>query len=175
MKTLTHATVLGLAGTLLAACDEKPSDGPPTIRLGDSVCVQCNMIISDERYATATIADGPRGPEPRLFDDFNCQVNYEIENPDEDVHARWSHDRDTSEWLRTSEAHFVMSPQLRTPMASNIAAFATKEAAETAKNEFSGELMTFDVAWKRLGFSGACCEMSECSDDSDKEGANNAP
>jgi len=115
------------------------------------------MIISDERWATATMVEGPRGPEARLFDDFNCQVNFEVENPDATILARWSRSHATREWIRTEGAHFLISPNLRTPMASHIAAFASHAEAYRAQQELTGDVVAFDVAWKRLGFAGACC------------------
>jgi len=143
---------------LLVGCSEQAADAPPAVRLGDSVCDQCNMIISDERWATATVVEGPRGPEARLFDDFNCQVNYEIEHPDAEVLARWSHSHTTHDWIRTESAHFLMSPNLRTPMGSKAAAFASAAEAEAAETELDGDVMLFEVAWSRLGFTGACCD-----------------
>lgn len=153
----------------LAACDPQGADGPPEVRLGDSVCDQCNMIISDERWATATIVDGLRGPEPRLFDDFNCQVNYESEHPDAAIFARWAHDFDTRAWVRAEEARFLMSPALRSPMGSKIAVFATQRAAEDAEDQLSGDLMTFDVAWRRLGHASATCHNDTTEADSPTE------
>lgn len=153
----TSLSVLALAASLAAipGCEQQAADGPPAVRLGDSVCDQCNMIISDERWATATIVEGARGPEPLLFDDFNCQVNHEAEHPDRTIVARWSHDHATLEWLRTDQARFLMSPGLRTPMGSKTAAFASEAAAEAAKAEFDGDVMTFDTAWRHLGSAGA--------------------
>jgi len=175
MKTLLSLAALTALLAPLAGCDKQALDGPPTVRLGDSVCEQCNMIISDERWATATIVEGPRGPRALLFDDFNCQVNHEVEHTDLDVLARWSHSHATGEWVRTDAAHFLMSPDLRTPMASGVAAFATREEAEAARAELTGDLMTFDVAWKRLGFAGACCHAGENESETHSTGGHDAP
>ena len=141
----------------LAGCNPEAADGPPEVRLGDSVCDQCNMIISAPRWAPATIVRGPRGPEARLFDDFNCQVNYEVEHPDQKIITRWSRSYTDSAWIRTRDACFLASPELRTPMASGHAAFATRAQAEAARSEINGDVVDFAVAWKRLGFAGACC------------------
>ena len=160
---MTLGAWLIFALALFTGCEKQSVDAPPNIRIGDSVCDECNMIISDERWATATIVEGPRGPEPRLFDDFNCQVNYEVENPDLVVLGRWSHTHDSQQWLRTEDASFLMSLNLRTPMASNVAAFGSMSEANAAQAELAGDVMSFDVAWKRLGFAGACCH-SDTSD-----------
>lgn len=155
MRWLIPAIGVPAAILMIPGCERQTADAPPSVRLGDSVCAECNMIISDERWATATVVEGPRGPEPRLFDDFSCQVNHEVEHPDLMIVARWSHSHATSEWVRTEEASFLMSPNLRTPMGSGVAAFASMSELETATAELTGEVMTFDVAWKRLGSAGA--------------------
>ncbi|MEQ9617113.1 MAG: nitrous oxide reductase accessory protein NosL [Phycisphaerales bacterium] len=153
-----------VAPLALVGCAEPDPDAPPTVLLGDSVCVQCNMIISDERWATATVVEGPRGPEPLLFDDFNCQVNYEAEHPDRVVLTRWSRCHSSGEWMRTEDAHFLMSPNLRTPMGSMTAAFETEDAAGRTRSQLEGDVMTFEIAWKRLGFPGACCDAEDCDE-----------
>ena len=51
--------------------------GPPSIRYGDSLCVECGMIVSAERFTAAIIIEGDRGNEPLLFDNFNCQMIFE--------------------------------------------------------------------------------------------------
>jgi nitrous oxide reductase accessory protein NosL len=160
--------VTGLA-CMLAGCDAPSADGPPEIRLGDSVCDECNMIISDQRWATATVVEGPRGPEPLLFDDFNCQVNHEVEHPELVVLARWSFSHATSEPVRTEDAMFLMSPNLRTPMGSKAAAFSSSSEAQAAQAELTGDVMAFDVAWKRFGFAGACCHTEEATSDSKED------
>lgn len=176
MNTLRLTGVGGAMLLLFSGCNKQATDTPPVVRLGDSVCEECNMIISDERWATATIVEGPRGAEPRLFDDFNCQVNYEIANPDLTILGRWSHSHTTRKWIRTGDAHFLMSPGLRTPMASSIAAFASESEAEAAKGDLAGDVMSFEVAWKRLGRAGACCHVDKTEDaDSPKQERPDAP
>lgn len=135
---------------LSAGCDRGASDGPPDVRLGDSVCVHCNMIISDERWATATMIRGPRGPEPLLFDDFNCQAQYEAAHAEVPVLTRWSHSYRDGRWLRTADATFILSPNLRTPMGSCLAALPTRDDAETLRADLTGEILSFPEAWRHL-------------------------
>ncbi len=161
-------TLACVAAGLLLGCQPDSADGPPTVRLGESVCDECNMIISDDRWATATIFEGERGPEARLFDDFNCQVNFELQHEELKVITRWSHGYADSAWIRTHEASFVASPALRTPMASGYAAFATKAQAEAFRAEATGDLLDFATAWKRLDLAGACCRDTDAEESKDK-------
>lgn len=152
MNTTTLLGSLALAGlfTILAGCGGQPADGPPAVQIGDTLCDECNMIISDDRFVTSAIIDSPRGAEARLFDDFICQVNYESERPDLRVLGRWSRNYNTSEWLETETAVFVMSPQLRTPMASQAAAVETMDEAERLQATVEGDIVHFETAWTRL-------------------------
>lgn len=134
----------------LSSCDRPSSDTPPTIALGQDVCDHCNMIISDERFATATIVQGPRGPEPLLFDDFNCQAQHESINNDLPILARWSHDHATGAWFRTESGSFLHGPGVRAPMGSKIAAFASRDAAQHAHASTPGQILTFEQAWELL-------------------------
>ncbi|GAB4386544.1 MAG: hypothetical protein Kow0022_15900 [Phycisphaerales bacterium] len=141
-----------VVGAVLIAtgCGRPQPDRPPAVRLDDSVCDQCGMIISDVRWATSTIIRGERGPEARLFDDFNCQVNYEQDHPDLPVLARWSHDHATQEWMKTDQAVFLVAPALRTPMGSHAAAFGNRSDADSAASTHPGTIMTFEQVWAHL-------------------------
>lgn len=144
------AITTGSIAMLLAGCGGADPDRPPEVRIGDSVCAECNMIISDERWATVTVIEGPRGPTPLLFDDYNCQVNHETRNPDMTILTRWSHSHASGEWIRTNDAVFLASPQLRSPMGSGVAAYADRDEAAGSQSELGGELMGPDEAWERL-------------------------
>jgi nitrous oxide reductase accessory protein NosL len=136
------------AALSLTACS-RDDDGPPTIRLGDSPCTYCNMIISDERFATATVIESDRGPEPLLFDDFICQLDYEKAHPDLTIVTRWSHDYNTREWFPAADAFFVRSEKILAPMASHLAAFESKEDADKFAKEVEGETVGFESVWQR--------------------------
>lgn len=150
MKRTTALLIIALA-IAMVACDRNDALGPPAIRLGEDVCVECNMIISDRRWATATIVQGSRGPQARLFDDFNCQANYELGHGEESILARWSHDHASGQWIRTEAANFLITDTMRTPMGSRMAAFRDLSEAMDAKTQTPGEVADFLTAWKHLG------------------------
>lgn len=148
---IAAAAALAAAAAMLPGCDSGSAEGPPSIQIGEAVCDQCNMIISDERWATATVVQGPRGPEPRLFDDYNCQVNYEAEHTDDEILERWSHDGASGAWFKSEEGSYLISPSLRTPMGSNAMGFETRQAALDAQAVHGGDVVAFESAWERLG------------------------
>ncbi len=140
--------LLAVAALWLAGCAGESPDQPPTVFLGESVCAHCNMIISDERFASATVVRGPRGPEAYLFDDFNCQMDYERSHPDAEIVSRWAHDYETGTWFHPDEGWFVRSDELVTPMGSQMALFRSEEAARNLAQKMGGEVLAFQDAWK---------------------------
>lgn len=153
--------ILALGAAVLVApmggCDRETPDATPAIALGEDVCNECGMIISDERFAAATIVEGPRGPEPRLFDDYNCQINYDITHPDDRIVTRWAHDYADATWVPTEHAWFVHSPALHTPMGSQTAAYKAHDAAEQAASELGGDLLDFDHYQRTMMLNGGDC------------------
>ena len=145
---LKQLSLVGISACfILQGCGETDPDAPPKIKLGDSVCIECGMIVSDERYGTATMIEGERGVEPLIFDDFNCQKNFELKHEDLVVVTRWSRDRDSLEWFHTQDGWFVHSPKIQTPMASNMAAFNLRESAEQFAQEQEADLKDFTASW----------------------------
>lgn len=137
--------LLSVSVVLLAGCGETDPDAPPEILLGDSVCIECGMIVSDERFGTATIIEGDRGSQVLVFDDFNCQRNYERSHPELGVITRWSRDYQSLAWFHTENGYLVQSAAIRTPMASNVAAFVTREDAEAFATSTTGEVIRYDT------------------------------
>jgi len=137
--------VVAGAGSVLVSCSGPPPDGPPVIVVGEDVCASCDMIISDERFACASVAETDRGPSPRLFDDLNCQITYERAHPDEHFLYRWVHDYSGGGWIPAEDAFYVRADALRTPMASGTAAFASREDARALVDSLGeGEIIRDD-------------------------------
>lgn len=142
MNSLT-VSMLSAAIVLLGGCGETDPDAPPQIMLGDSTCIECGMIVSDERFGTATIVEGDRGSRALIFDDFNCQKNFELKHTELEIITRWSRDYETLEWFHTDEGWFVASIQIRTPMASNIAGFDSIERARAFAEPLGAEVIRY--------------------------------
>lgn len=115
---------LSLALVLLAACGV--ADGPPEIALDRTACDHCGMLISELGYAAAFKMPG----EPaRVFDDIGCMLDELRGLPVGERTALWFHAYDADTWLTPETAVFVRSPELRTPMAGGVVAFASAEEA----------------------------------------------
>lgn len=136
--------------TAILGCNRADPLSPPQILIGDSICAECGMIISDERFATATLYPSSRGADAMLFDDFNCQRRYEASLTHPSPSKRWSHDHATLEWFETDNAYFVVSDQLRTPMGSGVAGFASKASATQFAQSVNGVVHAFTETWNML-------------------------
>lgn len=140
IKRLTLLVIILLAA-VLAGCQSEPAlDQPPEIVYGEDVCDQCNMIISEPRFAAAYyLPDGTA----RLFDDIGNMGLYHAQHH-EDVATFWVHDYDTEEWLDARQAFFVRSDMLRTPMGHGVVAFADRANADALAAEHEAMVMSFE-------------------------------
>ena len=133
---------------LLAACGGAESyDEPPEIIYGQDVCSNCNMIISEENYASAYwTAEG----EARRFDDMGEMLAYIQSSPEERA-STWVHDVNTAAWLRAEDAWIVMNAGLMTPMGTGIVAVGNEEDARALAFDQDGAMvLTFAELMDKL-------------------------
>ena len=138
-RTFLLAALAALpAAALLSGCGKQTgASGPPEIKYGRQVCLQCGMIISDVRYAYLG-SDG----DPRCFDDIGCLVAYR-QTRAEPTTAVWVHDFTSKEWLAAEAATYVRSRQIATPMGYGLAAVAGEAAAGALAAAKAGEVLTW--------------------------------
>ena len=124
MKT----AAIALASALLAAACAARQVGPPEIALDRSACSHCGMLISERTYAAALRTSDGR---EQVFDDIGCLLA--VMRAQSPAGARvWVHDAAAGGWIDGASAVFVTSPELRTPMAGRLVAFAGRDAAQRA-------------------------------------------
>lgn len=148
LKFAFVALMLGLV--VLSGCRQAVDiSQPPEINYGQDVCDNCNMLISEEKFASAYwTADG----EARRFDDLGEMLSYMQANSEE-IASVWVHDVNSAEWLPAEDAYFVMDSGLTTPMGTGIVACASEaEAQALAYGQDMATIMTFDEV---LSMSGA--------------------
>lgn len=148
MKKGAVFLLLALFLVLLPACGGSESlDEPPEILYGQDVCSNCNMIISEENFASAYwTADG----EARRFDDMGEMLAYIQSNPEE-IASTWVHDMNTAEWLRAEEAWIVMNAGVATPMGTGIVAVATEDDARALAFDQEGAMvMTYGELMEKV-------------------------
>ena len=137
--TLLAVAVLLLAGLATGCGDTAEANGPPEISYGRDICIECNMIISEPRFAAAyRLDDG----EPKSFDGIGELVKHgQTQDELSRIAFAWVHDYNTEDWILVEEAFFVAGREIVTPMGHGIVAFTTEESAAAFAAEHGGEVM----------------------------------
>ena len=127
--------ILALAGS--AACGMK-AGGPPEIRVDRTACSHCGMLISEPAYAAAY-----RAPDSdfRLFDDIKCLLDAAQKEPRADALRFWFHDAASAVWIDGTDAVFVSSPSLRTPMGGGLVAYRDRAVAREGAARHQGSVI----------------------------------
>lgn len=127
---------------LLAACSQSNSEPqPPDMAYGRDLCEACGMIISEAKFAAATVTiDG----KPHKFDDAGEMFTFHTKHTELQVRAWFVHDYNSQKWIPAPTAFYVMSKEIQSPMGAGIAAFADKSTAETFAARFNVKVLTFD-------------------------------
>ena len=125
-----HSRLIGLVlalAVVAGACATAEAAGPPDIKYGRDICIQCGMIVSEARFAAAyTTPDG----EKLAFDDTGDLLLYQRSTGDPiDPHEAWVHDYETELWVRGEEAYFVHTDEVTSPMGFGILCFSDEGRA----------------------------------------------
>lgn len=150
-----HASI-ALLLPLLASCSRPPLSGPPELRLGREECMECGMLIAEDRFSCASIIEQDDDRFYVFFDDVGCLLDYEHEKGKAiGVIERYVHDSDTKQWVDAQKACFILADheRLRTPMGSGIAAFADSTSCASQAKDYGvstlpfADLVTARRAW----------------------------
>ncbi len=135
------AWLLALLAVLAAGCEAADASGPPEIVYGRDICVECNMIISEARFATAyRLADGT----DKKFDDLGDMVIH-LEKTGDQPTDTWVHDYLTESWVEAGAAYFVPTRSVASPMGHSILSFADKAEAQAFAADVGGEVIDWQT------------------------------
>jgi copper chaperone NosL len=134
--------VVGLlaAAFAMSACGEPE---PRALAYGSESCAHCHMGLADESHgAELLLRTGKAYP----FDSVECLVGYLIQNDaDPAIHSLWVTDfSDPGTLIRATEAHYLQSAVLDSPMGLGLTAFARPEDRDGAVNAFGGTAMNWE-------------------------------
>lgn len=122
----------------LVACT---STEPVPFKIGKDVCDHCKMTIMSNNYGLELLNDKGKAFK---FDDISCGVQYRKAHSSES-YKTYALDHKSGAFVETSMAFFLKSDKNRTPMNSNIVAFASKADAEKLQKSKGGELITWEA------------------------------
>lgn len=139
-RTASLAALLATIGAT-TGCGPEPTLDAPEVHYGMAVCEVCGMIVSDERYAAAIVMIEDGRSRFVVLDDIGELFDFQPASGTE--FRRYVNDQRTLEWVEATEATYLVSDNLKTPMATGVAAFASRQAAAEVLSEFGGSLVSF--------------------------------
>jgi copper chaperone NosL len=140
------SAVSSLPLLLLLSCTAKTEP----FTYGKDNCYFCKMGIVDPKYGGEVVT---KKSKVYKFDDFVCMVRFLQSNvlKEEEVAKKVVINFEKeNDFLDVNKTIFWVSPELRSPMGSNAAAFATAQAAEKARSGKDGQLFSWDELYKKI-------------------------
>lgn len=127
--------LVGMAGAVIAlGCSTKPEP----LNYGTDACYSCKMTLADNRFGAELVT---KKGKVYKFDDLNCMLQFyhsgEID-PNDFAHKLIINYESPETLLNADEAFYVKSGEIRSPMASELAAFETYDKAIAFKKKYGG-------------------------------------
>ncbi len=144
----TQAQVLAvLLLPFLASCTQ---NGPPEIAFSRAECASCRMNVVDRQFAAAIVTKKGR---TYAFDSPECMVQHVADGAiaETEVAGWWVCDHaHPGTLIDATGAFYLASPELRSPMNGNVAAFASEQDREHTAATFPGEELDWSGTRARL-------------------------
>ena len=118
----------------LVAC----SADPEPLAYGTDACHTCKMTLMDKKFGAELVTQ--KGKVYK-FDDVNCMLNFY--NAPDNQSEQFKHKlvvdfMQPGKLIPASDAFFVKSSEIKSPMASQIAAFESEDSMKKKKDEWDG-------------------------------------
>jgi copper chaperone NosL len=133
MRKLALA-IAACAFAVLTSCSTEPEP----LNYGEDACYFCKMTLMDRKFGAELVTS--KGKIYK-FDDLNCFINFYNSGFEEveDLKYKLVIDYANPEkFLNASEAFYLKSSAIRSPMNSELAAFQNKPALDKFKKELKG-------------------------------------
>lgn len=145
-RLATFTTPLLLISVFTFACSVKTEP----FNYGKDNCYFCKMGIVDPKFGGEIVT---KKSKVYKFDDVICMARYlqAGDLKEEEIAKKVVINFEkNNEFLEVDKVTFWISPELRSPMGSNAAAFNSHQAAEKAKAGKEGQLLSWDELYKRI-------------------------
>jgi copper chaperone NosL len=131
---------------LMISCSAKTEP----FNYGQDNCYFCKMGIIDPKYGGEVVT---KKSKVYKFDDLVCMVRFLQSGTltEKEIAKKVIINFEKgNDFLDVSKAVFWASPELKSPMGSNTAAFASKQAAEKASAGKEGSILSWDELYKKM-------------------------
>jgi len=138
MKPLTSILTL----IIFVSCSVQPEP----LHFGKDGCHSCKMTLMDSKFGAEIVT---KKGKVYKFDDLNCMANFMNSNaePADNIAQYLVIDFSNPEKLiDATQAYYVQSEQIKSPMASRVAAFEKEQDLTTHNKEWNGKTLR----WKEL-------------------------
>ena len=138
IKATTATTLAILLALFIAGCKHKPE----SIAAGKDDCAECKMTIMDPRFAAEILT---KKGKVYKFDDVHCIALFMKKRGVEmgDIHQTlFVNYNNPTEFIKVSNAEFVVSSQLKTPMNGNAVALKSRQEAQQLSSGIEGSKIT---------------------------------
>lgn len=130
--------LFGFIGLIFNGCNISPE----TINYGSDGCHYCSMTIVDRQHAAQFITKKGKAFK---FDASECMLNHLKEVDNSEVALFLVNDYNSpGELIDATEATYLISKGIPSPMGEFLTAFDSNEAAEKALSEHQGQLYSWE-------------------------------
>jgi len=130
---------------LFAACNVSPEP----INYGIDSCHYCNMTIVDKQHAAQLVTSKGRAYK---YDAIECMVHSlqdEFKSTDM-AYKMVANFNNPGELVNASEASYLVSENLQSPMGANLSAFKNAEVSKNAQEKFTGTIYNWEKLQQHL-------------------------
>lgn len=116
---------------------------PTPLVYGKDACHTCKMTLMDKKFGAEVVTT--KGKVYK-FDDVNCMVGFLNSGSIEEREVAYRMIIDFSnpeKMIDAKDAFYLKSDKIRSPMASEVAAFSTKNALEVSNKEWQGIVLSW--------------------------------
>ncbi len=138
MKNRMKISLLALLVVLAVSCNTEPQ----AIDYGNDGCHFCKMTIVDKIHGAEFVTE--KGKVYK-FDATECMLNYTQDTPNSDTGVYYTNYYESpTELIPSSEATYLISKELPSPMGANLTAFKEKSTAEKIQSDLGGNLYNWE-------------------------------
>lgn len=136
---MKHLILILLLAFVSISCTVKPDP----INYGQDACHYCKMTIVDKVHAAEIVTQ--KGKVYK-FDASECMVNFMDEFDTAEIQLYLTnHYNEPEVLIDATQASFLISKNIPSPMGAFLTAFKTKQEAETVQAEQGGDIYTWDT------------------------------